>query len=440
MSTSATASSAPYRGMTAIVPPASIPLGFLLASGIGFAGFGFGIAAIPSRLIVTPTDLSVVGVVHIGMLAALSTALLGALHQFIPVVTASQLRSNKVAAMTLAIWPVGTWLLPVGFLTNLTLLIIAGGTIVVVSALLATWNFSAALMRKSDAEPVTGLRSSIVYFVLTVTFGIVYAFDLHHGWFGLLPNRVLAHAVLGLVGWLGISYVAVAEKLWPMFLLSHKEKRGAGWLAVRILPFGLLLLVIGLLFQLTTLGVAGGTVAAMGLAAHGGSFIGWIRKRRRKLELLHAFVITAFIYLATMVITGTLAALAPLGIAWRTRLTVTSVAAASMWIALAIVGHAHKIVPFITWTKLREKGVSRRPDGKALLFGDLYNLQIARAAFAGTTLAGAVTLYGILTATRIAITTGGLLLAASSLATTGNLAIVPRILVKRLKEKRDDSE
>ena len=96
------------------------------------------------------------------------------------------------------------------------------------TVLLAAWNLSGPLAGHDGGLPLTGLRLSVGFLVVTVVFGVVYAFDRQTGWFPLLPNRVLAHAHLGLLGWLGLTYVSVAEKLWPMFLLAHRPRARAG--------------------------------------------------------------------------------------------------------------------------------------------------------------------------------------------------------------------
>lgn len=423
----------PYRGMTATVPPASIPLGFLLMAGFGLIAYGIAIAIVGKRIVSGPTALPVVGAVHFGMLAFLSTAVLGALHQFVPVITASELRSVRVARVTLVMWVAGVWLLPTGLMPNVTPMIVLGGTIVVTAACLSAWNFSGPLLKASDSDSVTGLRSGVAYLIVTVSFGIVYAVDLHHGWFGLLPHRVLAHASLGLLGWIGLSYVAVAEKLWPMFLLSHKEKRGLGWLAVRIVPIGVLLLALGLLFAIRWLGLLGGITTLGGLVFHVASFLGWVQHRKRKLELLHAFVIASMVFLLIGVAAGLAAELVSMEIGWRIRVTSASVAAVAMWVTLAVIGHSHKIVPFITWTTLRKRGISKKPNGKPVLFGDLFSRSLARTSFGISLTAGVSLVSGILGAKPVLITLGGLLLAACGVVTAANLALWPRVVIRSIR-------
>lgn len=419
--------------MTATVPPASIPLGFLFMAGFGLIAFGIAIAFAGTRIISSPTALPVVGAVHFGMLAFLSTAVVGALHQFIPVITANELRSVRAARVTLVMWIIGVWLLPSGLMPNVTPMIVLGGTVVVSAACLAAWNFSGPLLKRSESDSVAGLRSAVAYLIATVSFGIVYAIDLHHGWFGLLPHRVLAHASLGLLGWIGLSYVAVAEKLWPMFLLSHKEKRGLGWLAVRIVPVGVLLLALGLLFAIKWLGLVGGIVTLGGLGLHVASFVGWVKHRKRKLELLHAFVIASMGFLLIATITGLTAELVSMEIGWRIRVASASVAAVVMWVALAVIGHSHKIVPFVTWTTMRKRGISKKPDGKPVLFGDLFSRPLARTSFGISLAAGVSLVSGILGAKPVLITLGGLLLAACGVVTTSNLAFWPRVVVRSIR-------
>src|SRR3546814_8479347 len=96
---------------------------------------------------------------------------------------------------------------------------------------------------------------------------LLYAIDRETGWFPLLPTRVLAHAHLGLLGWLGMSYVAVAEKLWPMFLLAHRPGARSGALAVTFLGAGTPLVAVGLLSSWPIVTFLGGAAVLAGLGA-----------------------------------------------------------------------------------------------------------------------------------------------------------------------------
>lgn len=417
---------APGAGLpaTAAAPPPSVPLTFLAAAGVGLCAFGVAAAVVAGRAAVSPTAAPVVAAVHVGMLGFLATAVLGALHQFCPVVGGRPLRSVALARITAALWIPAVTALPIGFATGRSGLVSGAGVTAFTALVLAAANLSGPLATRGRGAPLVGLRLAVGLLVATAAFGVVYAFDRQSGWFPLMSHRVLAHAHLGLVGALGLTYVAVAEKLWPMFLLAHPPGRSPGDLAVRFVPAGVVVLVIGLLIPVPLLATAGGLLAAGGLAAHLASLRAFLVHRRRRLELLHGFVLAGAATLVVAVALGAVAGLAPVSPAWRSRLAAAEVVALAAWLGLAVVGHAHKIIPFIAYTALRARGVSRHSGGP-LMFTHLYNGRAARAALAGTALGFGGLLTGALSGTPALIASGGITLAATGLLTTANLALGP---------------
>lgn len=408
------------------VPPAGVPLVFLTAAAAGLVGFGVALALVASTAVVAPSAPKVVAAVHLAMLAFLSTAVLGAMHQFAPVVAARPLRSTRAAYATAAVFVPAVWTLALGFATGHPALVSAGGGGAFCGIALAVWNLSGPLSARGKGTTVLGLRFALGFLVLTAAFGVTYAFDRQAFWFGLLPRRVLAHAHLGLLGWLGLAYVAVAEKLWPMFLLAHRPGAHTGDWAVRLLPAGALVLATGLLIPNKPVAVAGGLLAAAGLASHLASLAGVIHQRRRPLELLHAFVLASAASLIVAAVAGGLAGLTPVSVVWRIRLTSVEVLALIGWLGLAIVGHAHKIVPFITWSSLRARGVTTGPDGTPLLFAHLFHHPTARLTFATATTGVAAALAGAATGTAPLVRLGGVALAATGVLALANLGLGPR--------------
>lgn len=420
-------------GIADKVPPAVVPLTYLAAAGVGLIAFGIAVALRADHIIAGPLSIDVVSVVHLAMLGFLSTAMAGALHQFVPVITSSPLRSNRVAKITPAIWLTGAWLLPLGFALNADELIVLTGFLATTGAYMTAWNLSGPLSKKAESDSAVGLRGSVTYFVITVSFGIVYASDLHHGWFSLPPTRVLAHAMLGLIGWVGLSYVSVAERLWPMFLLSHKKVRGAGAYAVRILPAGVAILATGLLFAWKTVAIVGGFVTAAGLVAHLVSLVGFIRLRRRRIETLQWFVIISATFLVIAIGLGVAAGLAPVTPVTRSHLTSAFVAALLSWLGLAVIGHSHKIVPFIVWTALRAKGKARKADGKAIVFGDLTNARAGWATLVAATIGAASLVVGLAGAIEIAVSMGGAVLAIAGAIALTNLSLTPYLVARKIE-------
>lgn len=425
--TVATPPRAPGRvagGPAQAAPPAWVPLSFLAASAFGLVLFGIA-AALGADHLDSPTDPGMVSAVHAAMLGFLTTGVLGAIHQFGPVVGNRPLRSVRAAGLTLATLLPGLWTLAGGFAHGPTFLVPAGGILATFGVVVAAWNLSGPLSARGKGVPLVGLRLAVGYLLVTVSFGVVYAVDRNAGWFPLLPHRVLAHAHLGLLGWLGLAYVAVAEKLWPMFLLAHRPGARSGATAVALLGAGVPVLAIGLLFGIPVVGVVGGVVVTGGLVAHLTSLAGTIRSRRRSLELLHGFVLASAALLVSAIAAGAVAGLAPVDQVWRIRLVSAEVLCLAGWLGLALLGHLHKVVPFIVWTWLR--ATDRMPaTGPALLFGDLFRAGPARVTLGLASAGFAALLAGVLSGTPAVFATGALLVGGAGAVTLWNLATGPR--------------
>lgn len=415
-------------GMPASVPPPDIPLSFLAASGVGLVGAGVAVALVAGQLVRDPTGDPPIAAVHMVMLAFLTTGVLGAVHQFACVVGRRALRSARLARVSLGLIVAGAWMLPAGFATSTNTVVAAAGALLGTGVLVVAYNLTGPLFGPVRGVSVAGLRLSVAGLAVTAGFGVTYAFDRRagEGWFALDPHVVLAHAHIGLLAWLGLTYVAVAEKLWPMFLLAHRPGRSPGQLAVWLMPPGITVLVVGLMAGWRYVAVAGAGVVAAGLAAHLTSFAGLLlRHRRRPPELLHAFVILSALFLvAAGVLAGT-AGLASLDGALRSRLVSAEIAALAAWIGLALIGHAHKVVPFICWGILRKRGVTITAGGQPLLFTHLWDRRAGRASLAGAAGGFAAVTGGLIGASAGAVMSGGVLLAVTGLITVANLGLGP---------------
>ncbi|MBK5221470.1 MAG: hypothetical protein JJE52_01045 [Acidimicrobiia bacterium] len=417
-------------GAPEVVPPPAVPLSFLAAAGVGLVGMGLALWFGADRLVESPTHPGAASAVHVAMLAFLSTAVLGALHQFAPVVARRPLRSTRAAWVTLAGWVTTAWLLPSGFAHGPETLVTAGAVIGTLTVGLAAWNLSGPLSSPDGGVPLWGLRVSVTYLVVTVLFGVVYAFDRQTGWFPLLHHRVLAHAHLGLLGWLGLTYVSVAEKLWPMFLLAHRPHDHEGRAAVALLATGAAVLTPGLLFAIAPVAWIGGLLAAAGLCAHLMSLASCVRHRRRRLELLHVYLFVSAAFLVVGMVLAEVAAVFPLPYAERSNIVSAEIAALAGWLGLAVVGHVHKIVPFIAYSALRARGITQGPDGGPLLFGHLYGTGVARGTLGLGTAGFGLVVAGLLADQPGWLAVGGAALAACGVGATLNLALTPRRIIR----------
>lgn len=411
---------------TTVTPPASVPVAFLAAGAVGLFGFGFVTWFAADKLVTAPNHPAVVAAVHLGVLAFLTTAVLGAVHQFGPVVGRRPLRSIATARLTMVTVVIAGWLLPNGFAHGPEWMVVAGALLGSVAVITAAWNLSAPLSARDGGIPVVGLRISLAYLVLTVAFGVVYVLNRRAGWFPLLPNRVLAHAHLGLFGWLGLTYLSVSEKLWPMFLLSHRPTDLAGKVAVSAVGSGTLPLALGLLLALPALAWVGGALVLLGLMAHVVSLVGSVRHRRRPLELLHAYLFSSTVFLLAGIGFGAAAAIADVDPSTRSMLVAAEVGSLIAWLGLAVVGHSHKIVPFISYTALRAKGVRMHRSGRPLLFGDLYHKGTAWLTLAMMLPGFGAVVVGTLARSTEVIAVGGGLVGTAAIAAVANLFVGTR--------------
>ncbi len=426
-------------GVPAAVPPPSVPLAFLAAASAGLVACGGAWIWARDVAAVNPSADRVIAAVHFGVLATLSMGLLGATHQFTPVITGRPLRSLGLARATFVTWLLASWMLPFGIATRQLGVTAVSGALAGVAIVLLAVNLSAPLSARGKGAPVTALRFAVVGAVLTTFLGVAFVGDRQGNWFVLSGHVDLAMGVIGVFGWLGITYVGVAEKLWPMFMLAHLPAgRHAGSVAVWTIPIGAAALAAGLGWSVRGLAWVGAGVLAVGLGAHLVSLWAHVWHRRRKADLHLLFVITSAAWLfvgAGLALAGTL--VLPHHYDQGVALVAASMAAFGGWLLEALVGHAHKVVPFIVWSALRARGVAAGPSGKPLMFADLYHHGWAAATYVTTT-AGIAALCVGLGASLPAGTAGaGLLFIVTGTMVAANLSIRPVHLLTAVELSED---
>lgn len=416
------------------VPPPAVPLSFLAVASLGLIACGGAWIWARGAAAGDPTSDPVVAAVHFGVLATLSMGVLGATHQFTPVITGKPLRSVGLARATFLSWLGASWLLPLGVATEQLAVTATSGALAGVAVVLLAVNLSSPLAVRGKGTPVTALRMGVAGALLTGFLGIAFVGDRQGNWFDLAGHVDLAMGVLGLFGWLGITYIGVAEKLWPMFMLAHVPGRHlSGRLAVWGVATGVVLLTPGLGWGLPQLAWPGAGILAAGLAAHLVSLATHILHRRRRADLHLVFVVTSAGWLfggAGLALAATLTL--PRDHHAGMALAAGAMAAFGGWLLEALVGHAHKVVPFVVWSALRSRGVRHGPQGKPLMFADLYDHTWAAASYGSVTAGIAALCGGLAGSFPVATAVGGALLLVTGLVTAANLSVIPtRMLAAR---------
>jgi 3-phenylpropionate/trans-cinnamate dioxygenase ferredoxin component len=410
------------HAVAAVVPAASVPLSFLAAAAAGLAGCGLVLAWAAGPGAADPTADPVVAAAHLGVLAALSMGVLGALHHLTPIVTHRPLRSARLAHATLLAWLAASWMLPLGVAAGQEEVVEAGGGLAAIAVSLVAVNLWPPLSVRGKGTPVGGLRLAVAGLVVTACYGVAYVADRRAGWFGLTGHVVLAHAVVGLFGWLGLAYLTLAGTLWPMFFLANVPARGRlGAMAVWGTAAGVTLLSPGLLLQAAWLGWPGAVLLGAGLAAHLAMLAAHLRHGRRRPGLFAVFVLTS----AAWLLAGAgLALAADLVQARRAALAAAAVTAMVGWLLEALAGHALHVVPLIAWPALSSRtaagGRPARPGGPGLHVPGL-----AALAYAALTAGIAAITAGFAASQPAPIAAGGWLLVLAAIAAAASLSARP---------------
>ncbi|MBX6377854.1 MAG: hypothetical protein IRY95_04820, partial [Clostridia bacterium] len=251
--------------------------------------------AYPAAGLTAPATLATVHVVTVGWLTVL---ILGALHQFVPVITARPLTSEAVAGWALVAVEAGLAAMVAGFLglsgglpgalsgasrgvAPTSLWLPVGGSLVVAGVTSAAVNLARNFWRARPLPLAARfVAAGLGFLVATVLLGLVLALAL--AWpGGLAPDHlavVLArglplHLLAGIGGWFTLTAMGVAYKLLAMFTLAPEDRGAAGRWAFDLTAGGLALAWLGGVAQASSAlagwagAVAGGAVAATGWAA-----------------------------------------------------------------------------------------------------------------------------------------------------------------------------
>ncbi|MGH8296185.1 MAG: hypothetical protein ACRETZ_11930, partial [Steroidobacteraceae bacterium] len=209
---------------------------FLAAQGMIVAGLTW-----PAQPAVAPGTLVAVHLLTIGWLLLL---MLGALFQFVPVITSSPLPSQRLSLATLVMVQGGLIAMVCGFLGITGILpghvwaLPGGGAAVLAGVLIASWNVGVPLIRgRPRTLPARLILTGLAFLLLTILLGLTFALTLTVPALGPELAPLLAgvgeHALAGLGGWFTLAAMGVSYKLLPMFMLAPEERgRTGSWVQV----------------------------------------------------------------------------------------------------------------------------------------------------------------------------------------------------------------
>ena len=316
-------------------------------------------------------------VVHLVTIGWLSVMMLGALYQFVPVITNSTLFSQRLPILSLVIIFAGLVAMVAGFLALAGMAVVQtfwlplGGSLVVIGFALGIANVAATLWRVRPLPlPARFIALGIAFLMVTalVGLGFALAFSLPDPplWLAdLLDQGLMIHVLGGLGGWVTLTAMGVSYRLLSMFMLAPDEPRWASYLALYLTAGGLLvyttagLAAIGTGVSTAAVEFLGAALAFLGAVAYLIDILHLYRVRvRRHLELNSIAAAAALGLFACVALGagvsalfGTLADFGPaLGYLF-----------VFGWLSGLGLSQLYKIVPFMTWLEIFGKRLGKGP-------------------------------------------------------------------------------
>ena len=364
----------------------------------------------------------VVGVTHLFTLGWITTSIMGALYQFLPVALGEPIRSVRAAHVGFCLYVPGFAAFVTGLLAGSTALMTAGALPLGAGVLVFVVNLGATL-RRAARRDVTwwALAGADLFLVVTLVLGLALAGNLRWPYLG--GSRLLAvgtHLHVALGGWVLLVMVGVAHRLLPMFLLSHGAGDRFARAAVALLAAGAGTLALGhhgppFVSRWLPAALLGSGVIAFLLQA---------RKfyRHRHRPALDPGMRLAAGALGVLAVALLLAAPAML-FDGPPRLATAYVIVLILGISLFVAAHYYKIIPFLVWYHRFGPLAGKR---RVPSVSELYSARHATAAgallFFGTLTLAAAAALGVPVAARI----GALLLAAGAMIEAGQMLALAR--------------
>ena len=292
----------------------------------------------------------VVAVTHLFTLGWITTTIQGALYQFLPVALGVSIRSEKLGHLSYFLYVPGLALFVVGMALAIHPLLLTGAALFGTGLLLFAGNLTATLIRAPQRNlSWWALALATFYLVTTVVLGISLAGNLSMDYLG--AHRFLAlgvHLHVAAIGWVGLVMVGVAQRLLPMFLLSHGGTERAGAAAVGLLGGGVGLLVLTHhMLSAPILWTVAGLIAAGFIAFIVQALLFFRHRKKPKLDpglrlagIALCFILCALVLAPFFLIHG----LAAPRIATAYVLTLILGG-----LSLFVAGHYYKILPFLIW-------------------------------------------------------------------------------------------
>jgi hypothetical protein len=286
------------------------------------------------------------GALHILTLGVLGCTAMGAAFQLLQVATRQPLIALWPARAAFWLFVPGVVLLVHGMGEGGVIALEIGGGLVAAGLVLFGWLVADNLWRSRDFG-IVGPHAwvSIAALFLLVAAGLALAVDFRTGWIADRGALALAHAILGLYGFMGTLALGFSYILVPMFALAAAVPVRWGQASLALWVAALTVAVAGALGSSPDAVVAGCVMALAGALIHIGNVSRVLAKRMRKrLGLSFILIRAAWGLLLVSLVLGALATLGWLG---QQGPALFGFVAAFGWLLTFLLGIMQRILPFL---------------------------------------------------------------------------------------------
>lgn len=332
---------------------------FIIAQAAILAGWAY--PTVPAE---NPTSLAVLHLLTIGWLTVL---ILGALQQFVPMVSGHPAKNGSVALLPLGAIIFGLAGMVAGFLSLagvFTAAVLpalpAGGLLVMLGIASAATSLAWPLCDMHPmALPARFVLAGLVFLLATAGLGVclaaVLAFPAVFSWGRILGAGVGSHAAGGLIGWCTLTAMGVSYRLIAMFISAPDSNGRLGHSALVATAGGLAvawLAGVGLTdlptWQTTTTNV-GAASAIVGVMLYLADMVQLFRARRRRTLELHSA--SAIASLAALAFGAALLAGSRFGAVPGDAIEPAACLLVFGWLSGLGLAQLYKLVPFLTWLR-----------------------------------------------------------------------------------------
>jgi len=364
-------------------------------------------------------DPGLIGVTHLFTLGWITTSIMGALYQFLPVALGEPIRSVRAAHLAFGLHVLGVPFFVYGVVASHHVAMLSGASTLGAGILVFVANVAVTLTRAARRDVTWwAVAGALLFLVITLVLGLTLAENLWQGYLGAGRFMVLGvHLHIALGGWVLLTIVGVAQKLLPMFLLSHGVGDRLARAAVVLIATGAawLALLHHLLFSAALWGGAA-VLLGSGLACFLTQAALFYRHRHRPaLDPGMRLAAAGLGLLALGLVLGWASVLLDV----PQRIWTAYVMAVLLGMTLFVAALYYKIVPFLVWYHRFGPLAGRQPLPKV---GDLFSARAASAAgillflgAAGLTASVLVGQPGIARSAAVVLAAGALVEAAQML-------------------------